>query len=80
MFPTLDRSGPVHITGFRSPGNLVPMVDCWSNFILLLVTFLSTVLCLLIFRYLLFSVPNLIYSNYTVQGNSQTIKTLYLAF
>ena len=80
MFPVLDRSGPVHITGFRSPGNPVPAVDRPVNFIPLLVTFLLTILCLLTFRYLLFSVPNLIYSNYTVLGNSRTIETLYLAF
>ena len=35
---------------------------------------------LLTFGYLLFSVLNLIYSNYTVLDNSQTIKTLYFAF
>ena len=43
-------------------------------------TSLSTVICLLTFRYLLFSIPNLIYNNYTVLGNSWTIKSLYFTF
>ena len=57
-------------------GTQFPQYTGWSNFILLLVISLSTVLCLLTFGYLLFSVPNLIQSNYTVLGNSRTIKTL----
>ena len=70
--PELQEQGFVTV----GLGNPVPTVDR-PVFIPLLVTSPLTVLCLLTFGYLLFSVLNLIYSNYTVLGNSQTIKNLY---